>query len=76
MFKWPKTRQDFWHQKLQDNRERDMACELSLRMSGWRVLTIWECALKGKGRISLEAVITMTIDWLNSDAQIGLIEGH
>lgn len=76
MFKWPETRQDFWRRKLQINRERDSACEDSLRMAGWRVLTIWECALKGKRRLPPEAVIQMTIDWLNSRAERGLIEGR
>ena len=76
MFRWPKTRQDFWKQKLQGNRERDKACERSLLLSGWRVLTIWECALTGKGKMPIETVIAMIIDWLNSDAGDGLIEGY
>lgn len=76
MFKWPKTRKEFWFAKLQANRNRDRSCEVSLRSMGWRVLTIWECAMKGKGKLSEEAIVEMTIAWLNSESEIGSIEGH
>ena len=74
-FRWPETRQDFWRGKLQTNQSRDIACEAALREAGWRVLTIWECAIMGKARRSTEAVISLTIEWLNSEAEIGSIEG-
>ncbi|EMC2594292.1 very short patch repair endonuclease [Pseudomonas aeruginosa] len=42
----PKTRADFWAQKLKDNVERDRRAQEELLRKGWRVLTIWECELK------------------------------
>ncbi|WP_343577785.1 DNA mismatch endonuclease Vsr [Pseudomonas sp.] len=42
----PKTRADFWAQKLKDNVERDRRAQEALLRKGWRVMTIWECELK------------------------------
>ena len=37
--------------------------------SGWRVATIWECALKGHGRLSPEAAIDSLTRWICSGDQ-------
>jgi len=42
----PKTRLDFWASKLEANRKRDDKNRRSLRATGWKVLTVWECQLK------------------------------
>ena len=42
----PKTRADFWAQKLNGNRRRDVSQIRSLLKARWRVLVVWECALK------------------------------
>lgn len=41
--KLPKTRTSFWRQKIEKNRQRDLASVRKLRTLGWRVLTVWEC---------------------------------
>ena len=41
----PKSRTDFWIQKLSANSERDTKNLVSLKMLGWKVLVIWECEL-------------------------------
>ena len=41
----PKSRLDFWKDKLQANRRRDLIHQRELRKLGWRVLVIWECDL-------------------------------
>lgn len=43
----PKTRPEFWKAKLLENRNRDIRTIAEIRSRGWRVLTIWECALRG-----------------------------
>ncbi len=48
--KVPKTREQFWTEKLSKNRMRDQRATEDLNASGWRVLAIWECALRGAGR--------------------------
>lgn len=48
--KLPATRQDFWQAKLGANAARDQKAVDALRTGGWRVLVIWECALRGAAR--------------------------
>lgn len=42
-FKIPKTRTDFWLDKIMANAKRDRLNAESLRAAGWLVLTVWEC---------------------------------
>lgn len=42
----PKTRSEFWAAKQEANRERDSRKTGELVRAGWRVMTIWQCALK------------------------------
>lgn len=39
----PKSRVEFWTNKLDHNRERDLRVQNQLRDDGWRVLVVWEC---------------------------------
>lgn len=48
LFKWPSTRSEFWKGKLNRNAERDKDNIRELLHIGWRILVIWECALKGR----------------------------
>lgn len=57
LFKWPKTRQEFWRNKIEGNIERDHRVREQLRAMDWRVADVWECALKGPNRKPLEAVL-------------------
>lgn len=75
LFKWPSTRKEFWEAKLLDNRRRDECTTRELANLGWRVLVIWECALKGKRKRGFEEVIQTTINWLLYDSQNASIEG-
>jgi DNA mismatch endonuclease (patch repair protein) len=50
MFKIPATRRDFWMKKIDGNRERDQKTFCSLRQDDWRILTVWECSLRGPAR--------------------------
>lgn len=67
LFKWPKTRPEFWREKIGRNRAVDEAAERSLAEAGWRQAVIWECALKGRNRLALEDIISTCADWLSSD---------
>lgn len=75
LFKWPKSRPEFWRQKIEDNVERDHKNMELLRDQGWRIATIWECAVKGKTRLNLSDIIEQLDDWLNSDLTNLTIEG-
>lgn len=75
LFRWPGTRQDFWRQKIGRNQERDSEVEAALDHAGWRVLKIWECSLKGTGRIGIDRVVPLAADWLRSGERAGEIRG-
>jgi DNA mismatch endonuclease (patch repair protein) len=45
-FKLPKTRAEFWSEKLAGNKVRDEANSRRLEALGWRVLVVYECALR------------------------------
>lgn len=48
LFKWPKSNREFWKKKIGSNIERDRRNLGNLEKEGWRVITVWECALKNK----------------------------
>lgn len=76
LFRWPKTREDFWRHKIGENQRRDADVRRQLAAEGWRVATVWECALKGWGRLPLPDVIDSLSAWLSSDANKLSIEGQ
>ena len=42
----PQNNADFWRKKLEGNKRRDAINLMRLRISGWKVLVVWECELK------------------------------
>lgn len=53
----PKSNVEFWHNKIEKNRNRDRKKQLQLTAMGWHCITIWECQLKPKvRRQTLEAL--------------------
>ena len=67
LFKWPKTRDEFWRSKIEGNVARDQRSIAALRADGWRVGVVWECALKGRSRIPLTQVVRRCSSWLTSN---------
>jgi len=67
---------EFWRTKLTRNAERDREVTSALLLSGWRQLIVWECAVTGKGRLDLPAVVGSIETWLTSDAETGEISGQ
>jgi DNA mismatch endonuclease, patch repair protein len=57
LFTMPKTRPEFWQDKIGRNSERDARASAALQASGWRVLTVWECALRGRDRLGQATVL-------------------
>lgn len=76
LFKWPQTRTEFWAHKIKSNRDRDRNVLSLLKADGWRVLTVWECALKGKTRLELGELLEMIGSWLVSSDDDKEIEGR
>ena len=61
--KMPKTRAEFWGEKLSHNRDRDRRVCSTLLGSGWRVGIVWECAVHGPSS-DLTLAANTVANWL------------
>jgi DNA mismatch endonuclease (patch repair protein) len=76
LFKLPATRRDFWQAKIEGNRARDNRDYIQLTTKGWRVLVVWECALKGPRRLPFDPMLADVLCWLAGDVKTGIVEGY
>jgi DNA mismatch endonuclease (patch repair protein) len=56
----PKTNRDYWVEKVRRNKARDRAARAALEAAGWRVETVWECALKDPATFEARAAAWLT----------------
>ena len=79
LFKVPATRTEFWLEKIGKNVQRHARdCE-KLQALGWRVLIVWECALRGREKLDDEALSERVIEWIcggGDTAQIDTLGIH
>lgn len=56
----PKTRTEWWTEKIRKNKERDQQEHEALRKTGWNIITVWECQLKPRKREqTLEGILLL-----------------
>ena len=48
----PSSRRDFWTAKFDANVARDIVVRSALSQAGWRVATVWECALRTEAGVT------------------------
>ncbi|WP_343123475.1 very short patch repair endonuclease [Stenotrophomonas pictorum] len=73
-FRLPKTRTQFWDDKLRRNRERDTAAVVALGEMHWRVAIVWECSIRANHIAAVEQLST----WLRAGSgsmQIEVLDG-
>ncbi|MCO5106831.1 MAG: very short patch repair endonuclease [Burkholderiaceae bacterium] len=76
----PTTRPEFWQDKFLANVTRDKAARSTLLDAGWRVATVWGCALRKPQQV--EAAVKLLEKWLHSGAsalelgEMDLMEGR
>jgi len=75
LFKKPETHTDFWLKKISGNVDRDNKAIKVLRDEGWRVLMIWECALRGPRRMDLLKILRRVQQFLRGNRNVHEIEG-
>ena len=66
----PKTRPAFWQNKLEGNRKRDAVAVNNLLETDWRVLVVWECALRSVDDAHLLKTVTKWINGKRSSGEI------
>lgn len=67
----PTTRPDFWKNKLEANRERDLRNTSALLASGWRVAVVWECAVRADATMSVQ----LLQEWIRSGGTMLEVRG-
>lgn len=75
-FRWPASREQFWRLKIEGNRARDAAVQRKLKDAGWRVLTVWECVLRGRRRRTPASIAAQIGMWLRGRSAIDSISGE
>ncbi len=66
-FKLPGTRPEFWLAKIERNKANDYANVAKLDCAGWRVATVWECALRVR-KPPVDSVADRLAEWLRSSS--------
>ncbi|HHA2819935.1 TPA: very short patch repair endonuclease [Stenotrophomonas maltophilia] len=68
LYRLPKTRPAFWADKIGKNRVRDLRVTAELESQGWRVLTVWECSLRGKAASEQASFLDHLVETLRQTA--------
>ncbi len=76
LFVMPKSNQDFWVAKIARNRTRDAWVCAALAELGWRTLTVWECAMKGRARYPADTILNAAAAWVREGAASAEITGR
>ena len=71
----PATRREFWEQKITRNVQRDGEAQTDLNVAGWRTLVVWECALRGRHKLTPNELISAIENFLIGDQASHEIQG-
>ncbi|SCX93367.1 T/G mismatch-specific endonuclease [Nitrosospira sp. Nsp13] len=69
----PSTRVEFWKNKLNGNMARDQLAVEALIARGWRVLVVWECAVRD--RETLADLPESLAEWIRGASTTGELCG-
>lgn len=72
-FKRPSTRQSFWLSKIAGTKRRDERKLTELLELGWRVLIVWECALRDRRPVEKAELNNQVAEWIRGDARTATI---
>lgn len=74
LFRVPLTRKEFWRAKLSSNAARDMRNIRLLSAIGYRILVVWECALKGRFKPDQEMLHQKVGEWIRSECSLAVAD--
>lgn len=57
LFRMPSTNVGFWETKIRRNRENDTRNIADLTSAGWKTVSVWECAFRGKSEDEVAEVL-------------------
>jgi DNA mismatch endonuclease, patch repair protein len=76
LYRVPGTNTEFWLEKIQANRVRDLGALAALKRAGWRTLVIWECAARGRFARSMDEIARVSAAWIKSGRKSLVIAGQ
>ena len=62
---FPKSNTEKWNKKFKLNKTRDFNAHMSLKLAGWRIAIIWECATRSEKM--LKQTIRELCKWIESE---------
>lgn len=69
-----KSNRSYWVKKIDDNRKRDLATRNNLIGAGWRVLVIWECAIRRQLLPFRSSIyFKKVLKWLRRDGKLAIL---
>jgi len=69
-----RSNREYWESKVERNRNRDDRNVKSLLGLGWRVLVIWECAIRRRNPpFGESAALDHVISWLQGAGKLGIL---
>lgn len=63
----PKSNLDYWFKKLEANADRDKRNYQALLSLGWKIILVWECAIRGKRRLAESILRSKILDGIRCD---------
>jgi DNA mismatch endonuclease (patch repair protein) len=75
IFRLPKSRTDYWKNKINRNIERDYDNFKKLLNLEWRILIVWGCTMRGKKSLEFEKMITTIDKWIKEGKKYKEISG-
>ena len=67
----PRSREEFWQAKFARTVERDARQRAALLHDGWRVASVWECALRERGAAEVAAELAGWLEGGQAEREIG-----
>lgn len=65
-FRLPSTNIEFWQPKIAKNRDNDIKNRGLLLAGGWKIIILWECALRGKKYDEVMQVLNTLADMIKN----------
>lgn len=72
---WPEDNSEFWRHKISGTMNRDKRNLEKYRIAGYWVLTVWECATRGKFRLPEARLDESIYNWLLFETRNRAISG-
>lgn len=69
-----KSNTSFWADKIQYNKQRDMSARNELLDKGWRILIVWECAVRRRSPAFSESDdLRKAVAWIRGNGRLAIL---